>query len=230
LSNSIRTLGHTVEVWGLRTGGQLEAEIAEGGVLIRRFAGGQGLIPKVRPCSWVPGWVANAAAHLARAPKSGSVLVSHGWESGVAGKLLADRFGLPLVHVPHELSLGDADQVADEASVDCHAAASYRQLEDEREICRAACKVLARDAAQRDLLVRKDGYAVPAPRVAIVGQNVADWTVAARQFVDALPRLPRGTTAFAKSTEVDAPRETGPGAAAMVGLRKWHPLAGGALL
>jgi hypothetical protein len=178
LSASLVALGHEVEIWTVQCDDQPPTEKAQTGVLIRRFPGQRDyLVPRVRPCGWVAEWVACASAHLVKAPGVVATLVTHGWEAGIAGRSLADRFGFAQIHVPHALQ--DLSEDVNEQSP-----SSFTwQVDEDRQTCRAASAVVATTAAQRDVLV-DEHYAAPADRVVIVppGPDVG------RRFIAALPR------------------------------------------
>jgi hypothetical protein len=195
LAASLAGLGNVVEVWDVRAHGQPETEVVHGGVLVRRFAGDPGLIPKVRPCAWIPGWVADAAAQLSRMPYARVTLVTHGWEAGVAGRRLAEHFALRLVHVPHSLALCEGGHAAMDHPSDLTGVVCSRQLEEEREVCRAASRVLALTSVQRDFLVGAEGYRVPAEKVTFIPLDSSKWSAAAAgRFLDALSPMTPGTT------------------------------------
>jgi len=189
LAGALARLGHVAEVWGVGSEGPPQCEIVDRVVPVRRFAGGQVLIPKIRPCAWISGWVANAAAHLELASYAGVTLVTHGWEAGVAGKLLAEHFALPFVHMPYSLALNEQDQ-APSGERGAHAAVSTTRVEDERAVCLAASKIIALTTAQRHVLVAGNGYGMPDAKVALIRWDGPEWSsAAARCFLDALSPL-----------------------------------------
>jgi hypothetical protein len=176
LSTSLVALGHEVEIWTVQCDDQPQTVKTQDGVLIRRFPGQRDyLVPRVRPCGWVAEWVACASAHLVKAPGVVATLVTHGWEAGVAGRSLADRFGFAQIHVPHALE----DQGNDQSP-----SSLTWQVDEDRQSCRAASAVVATTAIQRDVLVDEQ-YAAPADRVVIVlpGPDIG------RRFIAALPRV-----------------------------------------
>jgi hypothetical protein len=159
LSASLRRLGHDVEIWTVqREAAEPPAEVLDAGDVIRRFRGyRENAVPRVRPCAWVAEWVTCATAHLRTAPgvAAASTLVSFDWEPGVAGRLLAQQFGVDLVHVP----FASASALPDVEHATLHEPISpergwrsCRRDDEDRETCRFAATVIATTPDHAELL------------------------------------------------------------------------------
>ncbi len=188
LSQALVGLGHEVEIWTVRGGGddQPAAEQREAAPIIRRFPGQrENLVPRVRPCGWVSEWVACATAHLERAPGVVATLVTHHWEAGVAGRSLAERFGLAQVHVPHVPQVEELDDGPCARPEAQNPATIAWQVDEDRETCQVASAVIATSASQRDVLLAEP-YCAPAARVAVVDPGPG----MGRRFLAALPPAP----------------------------------------
>ena len=168
VAGSLAALGHRVEVWTARCPDESEAERLGSGVLIRRFRGRCDYVaPRVRPCGWVSEFVAHAADRLADEPTVASTLVTHNWEAGVAGRALARRFRLAQVHVPHALTGGGAEHEGRDGTGTDPGCAEIRRMEEERETCREAWRVVATSARHRESLIAEPLH-VPMDRVVVV--------------------------------------------------------------
>jgi mannosylfructose-phosphate synthase len=163
-SRALVRLGYEVELWTRRCADRPETEVLARGVPVRRFACGDcGCVREPTPCEYVAEFVTAAAEVLAPLPPAGVMLVSHSWDAGIAAKLLAARFGVAHVHVPHALGVEEHPAIADDAPA---ARDLTRRVREERETCRAASRVIASTPAQRDLLVGPT-YGVPPTRVVV---------------------------------------------------------------
>jgi hypothetical protein len=129
---SLARHGHEVEVWTVQSGDERPTQLGVDGLFVRRFRGRDAhLVPSSRPCWWVAEWVTCATAHLMTAPEDAAIdatLVTFGAEAGVAGRLLALRFGFDLIHVPD--------------SAPPSAEFSSRLAHEDEETCRVASAVV----------------------------------------------------------------------------------------
>ena len=158
-------IGRPVEIWTRQCGDRGETELHAQCVTVHRVPCADcGSVRRQLPGEYVAEFVARAAERLARRPIDHTTLVSHYWDAGIAGKLLAVRFGLAHVHVPHALVVEDPETMgADGPGVRELA----RRMREERETCRAASRVIATSPAQRDLLL-VDPYALAPAKVVLV--------------------------------------------------------------
>jgi hypothetical protein len=156
LSTSLRRQGHDVEIWTVHRGvAEPPAEVSAAGDVIRRFRGyHENAVPRVRPCAWVAEWVTCATAHLQAVSgvAAASTVVSFDWEPGVAGRLLAQSFGIDMVHVPFTPE-SDVQRVTAAEQIGAqHRWRSYRREEEDRETCHFAATVIATTPHQEQLL------------------------------------------------------------------------------
>jgi glycosyl transferase family 4 len=223
LSTSLTRLGHEVETWTVQRDGQPPVEGGPGGTLIRRFPGQRDyLVPRLRPCWWVSEWVTCATAHLAKSPNLSVTLVTFGWEAGAAGRLLAQRFGLDLVHVPDAPSSGRATtSLLGSGDADASYGATRRREEDV-ETCRYAVALVATSLPAYDAFLSMEPQWVDPDRVTCV---TAGADVAAR-FVAALPPARRdqagSTPPDAASLASLADDEDSPSASSAARRQPWH--------
>jgi hypothetical protein len=177
LTVSLARSGHEVEVWTVQRHGEPAAQVGVAGLLVRRFPGRQEhLVPRVRPCWWVAEWVTCATSHLMTAPAGAAVdatLVTFGTEAGVAGRLLSQRFGFNLVHVP------DAGQPAAEFT--------DRFAQETGETCRCASAVFDAGPDLTDRLL----HAIPPDR-RNRGDSVALASLGAEPLAEANDSTARG--------------------------------------
>jgi mannosylfructose-phosphate synthase len=129
------------------------------------------------PCEYIAEWVARATEHLAPLPADDTVLVTHFWDAGIAGRRLATRFGATHVHVPHELAFEEyPTQPADGPA----ARNLVRRAHEERDVCRTAARVIATTPNQPELLTGPV-YRLPAGKVDLLPDPPA-----AQDFIDAV--------------------------------------------
>jgi hypothetical protein len=201
LSSSLRQFGHDVEIWTVRRGiAEPSAEVSDAGNVIRRFRGyREHSVPRVRPCAWVAEWVTCATAHLQAVPgvAAACTLVSFDWEPGVAGRLLAQRFGIDLVHVPCIPELPAAQHTSGYEAISPESwRRSCRGGDEDRETCRFASTVIATTPDQEQLLNGCARHVAYVPAGADVGARfVAALPFAAARVLDTTLRLAELATA-----------------------------------
>lgn len=164
--------GCDVEVWTRLCGDGPQALRLFGRVDVRRFPCGDcGSVRQPTPCEYIEEFIHRAADRLVEIAPSLPTLVGHSWDAGVAARHLALRFGLPFVFVPHVLGVEEHPILPADGPA---ARELSRRIREERETCRAASRVVALTAEQRELLLA-DPYAVRLERVAFsrVGPRIA---------------------------------------------------------
>lgn len=202
-TESLVRAGHRVELWTRQCDvDAAETELLPTGVRVRRFPSGDcGSVRAQTPAEYVAEFLARAADRLARTPAHAPLLVSHYWDAGLAGRMLAARFALNHIHVPHTLATEEPPRVTDDALA---ARELTRRTHEEREACRTATSVIATTRAQRKTLLAPP-YAVPANKIflappaddalAIAPVNTAavdldtDWSTLLRPTTLGIPTL-----------------------------------------
>ena len=120
------------------------------------------LRPRSSPAEYVAEFLARAIDRLALTPTHAPLLVSHYWDAGLAGRMLAARFALNHIHVPHTLATEEPPRAT--ANDALAARELTRRTHEEREACRTATTVIATTRAQRKTLLAPP-YAVPANKI-----------------------------------------------------------------
>jgi hypothetical protein len=191
LAASLTRLGHEAEIWTVRRSGQSPLERGLGGAMIRRFPGQRDyLVPRMRPCWWVSDWVATATEQLAASAGADVTFVTFHWEAGLAGRLLAQRFGCELVHVPCVRSTAmqaSFFSVAEMPTSDrCCPGEPARRKHEEADTLRRATALIARTTDEFDLLRAEAGLQYP-PDAAPLVAHVPDGPDLGARFLAAVP-------------------------------------------
>lgn len=169
-AESLARAGHRIEVWTRRCDDQPESDILPTGLRLRRFpAGDCGCVRPQTPAEYTAEFLARATDHLAGMNGHTPMLVTHHWDAGLAGRVLAARFGLTHVHVPHTLATEEFPRPLTDAQSSRDLA---RRTREEREACRSATSVIAATPRQRDALLAAP-YNVPARKIFIAPPDVA---------------------------------------------------------
>jgi hypothetical protein len=201
LGESLVGMGHEVEVWAVQGPEAAARELLADGLLVRRFRARRDyLVPRVRPAEWISEWTSCASDHLSRMPGLLATLVTFHWESGIAGRTLATRFGLAHVHVPQGYT-------ADRSSGQFLAGhESPRRIEEDRRTCETASAVVVESGRAGEAL-QNDLPTLPFDRLSTVPRG-RDF---GRRFLAALPQetdVLSSSTTLASADEVA--RSNGP--------------------
>jgi mannosylfructose-phosphate synthase len=218
LTDRLARLGHDVELWTARGGDELETETLVGGATLRRIRREHDyLVPRIRPCGWVTGFVDGATEHLSRIAATGPVIVSYLWEAGVAARALSQAFGLAHVHVPEPVPPDRLDD-APSAGVGGGAATCLpsRRLDEDRQTCQEASTVVATSERHRDALVGAYGLAADGVALIAPGPDMGE------RFAALLP--PARNTGTASPTTAD-PAANLPVGGFLARRGPWHALA-----
>jgi len=162
-TEALARAGHRVELWTRQCDADsAETELLPTGVRVRRFPSGDcGSVRAQTPAEYVAEFLARATDRLARTPAHTPLLVSHYWDAGLAARMLAARFALTHIHVPHTLATEEPPRADDDVLA---ARELTRRTHEEREACRTATSVIATTRAQRKTLLAPP-YAVPANKI-----------------------------------------------------------------
>jgi mannosylfructose-phosphate synthase len=177
-AESLARAGHRIEVWTRRCDDHPETDVLPSGVQLRRFPVGDcGCVRTQTPGEYTAEFLARATDHLAHMNGHTPMLVTHHWDAGLAGRMLAARFGLNHVHVPHALATEESPRPAaarlSSPKSDAQACRDLaRRTREEREACRAATSVIAANPAQREALLAPP-YNVPAKKSFIAPPDAA---------------------------------------------------------
>jgi mannosylfructose-phosphate synthase len=163
-AEALARAGHRIELWTRQCDDHPESDLLPSGVRLRRFpAGDCGCVRPPTPAEYTAEFVARASDHLTRMGSHRPMLVTHHWDAGLVGRLLAARFALTHVHVPHALATDEHPRPLAGAQA-CRDLA--RRTREEREACRTATTVIAANPSQRNALLAPP-YSVPANKIFI---------------------------------------------------------------
>ena len=174
LSRCLARMGFEVDVLTRHFEDQPETEQDVPGVVIRRFpCGGREFIPKEHLDEHIPEWVDNASPLIESIASECEFMNSHYWDAGLAGQLLADRFGIAHLHTPHSIGAWKRDNM-DGDPEQLERTYNFRhRIAAERDIYHRSGMLIATTPQQREILV-KEAYDVPENRIRVIPPGYDD--------------------------------------------------------
>lgn len=174
LAKCLARLGYNVDVLTRGFDGQPAEEPVSKRCRILRFpCGGDAFIPKETLADSIPEWVQNVRAFVAAHDLRYDWIVSHYWDAGLAGRLLADRWATPHVFVPHSLGSWKRDNMHEDAEALERKYNLRARIAEEQRILRTCAGVIATTPAQRDVLTG-DEYRTPEQRIRVIPPGYDD--------------------------------------------------------
>lgn len=174
LSKALARMGYEVDILTRQFEDQPDVEDVAAGVrLLRHPCGGDGFIPKETLCEQIPEWAANASRRIRQEGVEYAFINTHYWDAGLAGKLLAERFGFVHLHTPHSLGVWKRDNTPGDAFENERMFNFARRIRDERTIYASCAQVLATTRSQQEVLAG-DEYAVPLSKILVAPPGYDD--------------------------------------------------------
>jgi mannosylfructose-phosphate synthase len=174
LSRSLGRLGHDVDILTRQFEDQPEREtVSEHCELLRFPCGGNAFIEKEVLWEHIPEWVENVLSHVREHDLRYFAIVTHYWDAGVAGDLLADKLGIPHIHVPHSIGSWKRDNMDGGAAENERKYNFKRRIREEKAIYDECDAIIATTPQQRDLLMGGD-YDTPRDKIYVVPPGYDD--------------------------------------------------------
>jgi mannosylfructose-phosphate synthase len=174
LAKCLAQFGFSVDIFTRRFEDQPAVESLNSKVRIVRIpCGGSQFIPKETLCDFIPEWARNAEQYIRDRKWNYSFINSHYWDAGLAGELLAKRFGIPHFHTPHSIGSWKRDNMNGDP---LHLEKTYnfqRRIRDERTIYHSCDKLIATTPQQREVLLAPE-YGVFREQIVVIPPGYDD--------------------------------------------------------
>jgi mannosylfructose-phosphate synthase len=174
LSRRLGQMGYKVDILTRQFEDQPPVDAVDDNVRVVRFpCGGSDFIPKEVLAEQIPEWVDNVMTWIGQGEDDIAFINSHYWDAGLAGRLLADKLGVPHLHTPHSLGVWKRDNMRVNAEENERRYNFRARIVEERRIYDEAALIVATTPQQRELL-RADEYSIANGKIAVIPPGFDD--------------------------------------------------------
>jgi mannosylfructose-phosphate synthase len=168
LSKSLARIGYSVDIFTCQFKDQSATDPVSDRVRILRFPCGRAdLIPKDTLWELAPEWVANVQSFVESEQLEYRFVNSHCWNAGLAGQALADKLGLPHLHVAHSVGTCERDDTRGVEKETTRHEGFARRIDVESAIYKS-CNAVVVATPRQNRTLASDEYGISRDKVYVI--------------------------------------------------------------